>query len=305
MSSNVISPMEVQATKVVKPEADQACGSHDRINVEDGASGSNVQPIEEAKEPSDIVIDTEHLQERLDSLKKEAAGKPVKTRIQRVPYMLRENKELEKYYKPTVVAIGPIHCKDPNFEYGERMKRSLTGEFIKEHAIEAGNLYRRIMKDLKKLKMCYAEDGMNINNEQVALAEQDILLLENQLPYELLELLISSFVQENKKKTIRDSITNFISSRKIFLPQAKSRKEPSPSSATVSGKEPLPSSAAKTRKDPPCHLLDLLRQEMLVDFIKPIRRKDGTSPRPNSEIKVPTAASHQPASKKKKKKKEM
>ncbi|KAF2299391.1 hypothetical protein GH714_031812 [Hevea brasiliensis] len=182
--------MEVQATKVVKPEADQAFRSHDHINAKDEASGSHVQPMEETKklsivthghinvedeasgshvqpmeetkklsivttliEPSDIVIDTKYLKDKLDFLKKEAAGKPVKTRIQRVPPMLNENQELKKYYKPAVVAIGPIHHR----------------------ARDAIRNSENHMDD-RKLQ------GMNINNEQLAFAEQDILLLENQLP---------------------------------------------------------------------------------------------------------------------------
>ncbi|KAF2299385.1 hypothetical protein GH714_031793 [Hevea brasiliensis] len=129
--------------------------THGHINVEDEASGSHVQPMEETKklsivttliEPSDIVIDTKYLKGKLDFLKKEAAGKPVKTRIQRVPPMLSENQELKKYYKPTVVAIGPIHhrARDANFEYGESMKHILADQFMIENEIEAQNLYKSI-----------------------------------------------------------------------------------------------------------------------------------------------------------------
>ncbi|KAF2289299.1 hypothetical protein GH714_034310 [Hevea brasiliensis] len=52
MSSDAI---EVQATKVVKREADQASGSHDQINVEDEASGSHDQPIEENQKLSIVI----------------------------------------------------------------------------------------------------------------------------------------------------------------------------------------------------------------------------------------------------------
>ncbi|KAF2299459.1 hypothetical protein GH714_032019 [Hevea brasiliensis] len=158
--------MEVQATMVVKPEADQACGSHDLINMEDEASGSRYQTIGVTEELSDIIIHGKHLLERLDSLK-QAGEKPVKTRIQRVPYMLWENKKLEKYYKPRVIAMGPIHHDGTSFEYGERMKRILAGQFMKEYALVAENLYMMIMKDLGNLKMCYVEDVLGKHTKEL------------------------------------------------------------------------------------------------------------------------------------------
>ncbi|KAF2299392.1 hypothetical protein GH714_031815 [Hevea brasiliensis] len=122
----MFSAMEVQ---VVKREADQASGSYDEINiVEDEASGSLVQPCTGTGKLSI-----------------------------RVPYMLRENKGLEKYYKPRVVAIGPIHRDNPNLEYGERMKSILAGQFMKENMIDAEDLYNMIMADLEKLKMYYVK----------------------------------------------------------------------------------------------------------------------------------------------------
>ncbi|KAF2289301.1 hypothetical protein GH714_034328 [Hevea brasiliensis] len=127
--------IEVQATKVVKREADQASGSHDQINVEDEASGSHDQPIEENQKLSIVIhgkpTTSKILQERLDSLN-EAAQKPEKSRIQKVPFMLREDEEFKKHYEPRVVAIGPIHHGCPNFDYAETIKHRLAGHFMEE-----------------------------------------------------------------------------------------------------------------------------------------------------------------------------
>lgn len=279
--------MELQATEVVKPEADQACGSHNQINMEDEAIG-NLQFFEKNDWGTPIVIREKYLLKMLESLK-QATEKPVKSRIQRVPYMLRENKELKKYCRPSVVAIGPIHHGHPNFEYGEKMKLILASNFLESHGIDAKVVYRQVYDNLAKLNMCYAEDvrkhfsdealawmflvdgcatlhlidcfvqdypehtddgklqRMNITKEQVAFAGMDIFLLENQLPYELLELLISSVVGQREQEIIRVSISEFISLSNIFLKSArKSRKEATP----------------------PCHLLDLLREEILANFEK-------------------------------------
>ncbi|KAJ9174317.1 hypothetical protein P3X46_017354 [Hevea brasiliensis] len=161
------------------------------------------------------------------------------------------------------------------------MKRILAGQFMKEYALVAENLYMMIMKDLGNLKMCYVEDvlgkhsdhelawmflvdgcatlqfmhcfenyekfrRMNITDELVVFATQDILLLENQLPYALLELLISSVVQKTEQEIIRYSIDKFISGCNIFLTERLSAK--------------------KLREVPTCHLLGLLRQATGVDF---------------------------------------
>ncbi|KAJ9181022.1 hypothetical protein P3X46_009198 [Hevea brasiliensis] len=280
MSSDAI---EVQATKVVKREADQASGSHDQINVEDEASGSHDQPIEENQKLSIVIhgkpTTSKILQERLDSLN-EAAQKPEKSRIQKVPFMLREDEEFKKHYEPRVVAIGPIHHGCPNFDYAETIKHRLAGHFMEEQGIDAKDLYKKIMEKLDKLKLCYVEDvikcysddelawmflvdgcamlnfihrvvkddekvkKLNIKKDQVAFAQQDLFLLENQLPFELLELLRNSVVQNAEKEEIGKSINKFI---------GESLMTTEPSSVTKEyGKEPSPS-----------HLLELLREELI------------------------------------------
>ncbi|KAJ9181023.1 hypothetical protein P3X46_009199 [Hevea brasiliensis] len=292
MSSDAISNVEVQATNVVivKPEADQAGGSHDLINVEDEASGSHDQPIEETKKLSIVIhgkpTTSKILRERLDSLN-QPAEKPVKSLIHKVPSMLRENKEFEKHYEPRVVAIGPIHHGRLNFDYAETMKHKLAGQFMEERGIDPKALYNKIMKNLKILKSCYEEDvikcysddelawmflvdgcGMlhfihcivkddgklqklNIKKDQVAFAQRDMFLLENQLPFEILELLMNSVVQNTEKDGIREAISEFVCNICDSLITTEH------SATGKSGK-----------KQQSCHLLELLREELIANFAK-------------------------------------
>ncbi|KAF2289303.1 hypothetical protein GH714_034380 [Hevea brasiliensis] len=261
MSSDAISNVEVQATNVVivKPEADQAGGSHDLINVEDEASGSHDQPIEETKKLSIVIhgkpTTSKILRERLDSLN-QPAEKPVKSLIHKVPSMLRENKEFEKHYEPRVVAIGPIHGR-LNFDYAETMKHKLAGQFMEERGIDPKALYNKIMKNLKILKSCYEEDDdgklqkLNIKKDQVAFAQRDMFLLENQLPFELLELLMNSVVQNTEKDGIREAISEFVCNICDSLITIEH-------SAT----------GESVKKQQSCHLLELLREELIANFAK-------------------------------------
>lgn len=288
---DAISTMEMQATKVVKPEADQASGSHDPK--EDEASGSHFQPFEETQKLSIVIHGKPNTfgvtPERLESLK-QAADQPAKPRIQRVPFMLRENEDFKQYYEPRVVAIGPIHHGKPKiFDYSEMIKHRLAGKFMEEHGIDVHVLYDKIMANLEKLKLCYAEDVMkeknysddeltwmflvdgcsmlhfidcivkddskleklNIKKDQMAFAQQDMFLLENQLPYELLELLMNSVVQITEKEAIKSSISSFICNNLMTMKTSPGGK---------SGKNTLVTSG---EEKPTCHLLELLRKELI------------------------------------------
>ncbi|KAF2308182.1 hypothetical protein GH714_036466 [Hevea brasiliensis] len=288
--------IEVQATKVARAEADQASGSHDQLVDENKATGSHSQLIEESQKLSILIHEkprsTCSWQDRLNSLKLGPENENPASRIQKVPFMLRENKEFEKYYKPKMVAIGPIHHRDPNFEFTEKRKHIVAGDFIKEHGIDAENLYDKIMDGLGNLKMRYVEDVIkdytddelawmflvdgcailhfihcvvndekndpqysaklekfNFKKNQVAYAQQDLFLFENQLPYQLLELLISSVVQNKEREDIRESIRNFIDMN-LMTPESTTK------------------SRQGRRKPSKSHLLELLWEE-LTDGILP------------------------------------
>ncbi|XP_050381437.1 UPF0481 protein At3g47200-like [Argentina anserina] len=234
-----------------------------------------------------ITIHEELPKEELFKNIKEAEGKLSmfqcsKPKIQRVPYMLREHKSFEKYYEPRAVAIGPIHHDKPRCQLAEKFKLALAAKFIEQSGCGAEVLHKIIEDNIKTLKECYDEeatrfytdealiqllfvDGCStlqfiysfMNNElasfkikrdQVAFAEQDLFLLENQLPYEVLKLLMS---QSAKKEVLNDAIHDFVT-RNISKrnKHSKHKKTPQPEGTVIHVEEPT-------------HLLQLLRTEML------------------------------------------
>ncbi|XP_024020935.1 uncharacterized protein LOC21385967 [Morus notabilis] len=165
-------------------------------------------------------------------------------KIQRVPKIMVRNEDyLEEYFKPRELSIGPIHSADSSL-FKKELKLKLAEYFITETHNTADGLlifFKAGFKDIKKhfdkdiimsctddelirlvfLDGCamlgfihsYLFQGLNkfhISNRQAELIRQDLLLMENQVPFTVLhaltryascvtkyEWLIPQFVHEN------------------------------------------------------------------------------------------------------------
>ncbi|XP_021282561.1 UPF0481 protein At3g47200-like [Herrania umbratica] len=162
--------------------------------------------------------------------------------IQRVPpVLIRIKEDFGKYFKPRLVALGPLHHGLPQFERAEHTKRKLAALFAKENQTTGEVLFSKIMAEIKDLKRCYnPEDIQDYDDEKLAwmffvdgcavlfavhyglqgdfkrldtkadllvFAQLDLFLLENQLPYRVLKILIDSSKDPTKWE---QSITEFI-----------------------------------------------------------------------------------------------
>ncbi|KAK7859766.1 upf0481 protein [Quercus suber] len=140
--------------------------------------------------------------------------------IQKFAFLQRENKGFKKYYEPRAVSLGPIHYGKPKYQLAEKYKLILASEFIKNSSKVIDELYKKIEDNIKELRECYEEEAtkdyldkaltwilfvdgcilqyiycattnkfkdLNIKNDCAALGQQDLFLLENQLPYRLLK----------------------------------------------------------------------------------------------------------------------
>jgi hypothetical protein len=244
-------------------------------------------------------------------------------KIRKVTFLLRDNKDMAKYFEPRVVSLGPIHHGNPKYDIGEEYKLVLANKFVKECGKDkkAESLYAEIRKKIKQLREYFDEevnkkyeddqdlawilfvDGcavlqfiyyavheekfrdLKIKNDQVVFGKEDLFLLENQLPYQLLEDLME--LSENKEG-LKCSIDHFIdmhancedkktSIRKEKPPAADDKKtsigkEKLPAAddkKTSIGKEKLPAADDKETsiriEKPPAHLLDRLRTKLLRD----------------------------------------
>ncbi|KAG6618139.1 hypothetical protein I3842_Q125600 [Carya illinoinensis] len=195
-------------------------------------------------------------------------------RIQKVSFLLRDHKQyFVKYYEPRVVSLGPIHHGKEKYQLAETFKRKLAKEFVKSSGKTIEELCNEIEKNIKELRECFEEevtknyndvdlawilfvDGctilqyidlainnkfkdLDIINDTVVFCEEDLFLLENQVPYDLLKLLMNL---SNMGNELRNSVEETILRHNMVL---------------------MGKSLDQNGKRKPTHLLDLLRTSLL------------------------------------------
>ncbi|XWS65352.1 hypothetical protein CRYUN_Cryun05aG0105400 [Craigia yunnanensis] len=177
--------------------------------------------------------------------------------IQRVPYTISEIKNLKKYFEPSVVAIGPLHHGNRRLQPAEKAKLKLVVQFTEEHGVTEQALYKKIKEEIGYLKKCYKpEDIEDYDDEELAwmFFVTDLFMLENQLPFRVLELLISSV---NNGNNLRESIYEFIDDKiKTTIAAGNSKEQVQPQ-----------------QDQEHTHLLGLLR-EILLTNNKPTNNKN-------------------------------
>ncbi|BFG37924.1 hypothetical protein CerSpe_241990 [Prunus speciosa] len=162
-----------------------------------------------------------------------------KPKIQRVPVMFRDHTNFRGYFEPRVIAIGPINHGKARYEWGEELKLRLAVNFVRDSEQNEARLLKKVDEYIKELRECYDKEAIKnydndslalmlfvdgcstlefiykyddlesfqIKKDQVVFAERDMFLLENQLPYQLLKLLMSS---SNIHEALKDSIERFV-----------------------------------------------------------------------------------------------
>lgn len=235
---NIISVEKEQHWQAVKEDADQARRSHDQL-----VGGSENQK-EKWKAGRSCSLE-DKLKNLTEALNNAQAGtrKPL---IQRTPFKLRDSKNFEKYFEPVAVPFGPLHHgKRDKFKLAEELKLILAAHFIRDSGKEKVVLYEMIKNDIETLRKCYEEEAIKeyqddeelawvlfvdgcavlhviycvaenklkdlkiLKKDLAAFGLRDLFLLENQLPYRVLELLMSSSDPKHGQK-LRDSVEKFI-----------------------------------------------------------------------------------------------
>ncbi|XP_028092502.1 UPF0481 protein At3g47200-like [Camellia sinensis] len=164
----------------------------------------------------------------------------LKPKIQKVQPMLREVESNKKCYDPRVVSIGPYHHGKPELEAGERIKIPLARLYLKDSSKETVHeLYKEVVNVAGEARKCYAEGLTDFTDESFArmmfldgcfilqyiygivnaipevseiihhapLVRRDLFLLENQLPFLVLQVLMRL---KSKKHEGEKMITAFI-----------------------------------------------------------------------------------------------
>ncbi|KAK8608353.1 hypothetical protein V6N13_023779 [Hibiscus sabdariffa] len=205
--------------------------------------------------------------------------------IQRVSSVLRRGTkaELHKYFEPRLVSIGPLHHGNPRFKRSEQAKFKLAAHFAEENGIPAKSLFDNIKAEISELRKCYNPDDikeydddrlawmffvdgsailftvhkiverkfeeLKTKVDRLVFAQVDVFLLENQLPYRVLQILIES---SKEPEIWKNSITKFIA--QSLLTNIESVRQSQP--------EDVPNGAPD--RDNYAHLLERLREEHLT-----------------------------------------
>ncbi|KAK8330006.1 hypothetical protein V6Z11_A11G364500 [Gossypium hirsutum] len=174
---------------------------------------------------TDVELSSGELENFRSLFKALDGGQPTlrdKPLIRKVPSTLRRNEDFKKYFKPKVISIGPLHHDDPTLHESKELKLKLAAHFVKN--IDYLKVYSNMKKEIDDLKKCYepqeleniatmtrnwlgfylryGDDGdddmfnfygrLFIKNDLLTFVYSDLFLLENQLPFRVLELLTSS-----------------------------------------------------------------------------------------------------------------
>uniref|UniRef100_A0A2N9GGG3 Uncharacterized protein n=1 Tax=Fagus sylvatica TaxID=28930 RepID=A0A2N9GGG3_FAGSY len=157
----------------------------------------------------------------------------------------RPEKNFQKYYEPRVVSLGPIHHGNSKYRLAENYKLRLAQAFVSDSGKSDEYIYGQIEKNIEQLKEYFDEE--------------DLFLLENQLPYQLLKDLMKLSA---KKKELKLGIRTFIDIHSMVPEKADS--------------------TTSSDKKTPIHLLDLLRTRLVgnsVDKTPSRKVDDSTGPK--------------------------
>lgn len=192
-------------------------------------------------------------------------------KIQIVANDLRERTDYTSHYLPTIVSMGPIHHGNPELQIGEQYKLIWAKKYIHKAGTHSEVLHRRIVDNFDILKSYFADDVLTMASYTIGnfrsfdqkltwmlfvdgcsllyildidndfeteetimkLVSRDVLLLENQLPFELLYLL-------NDRPNLMERIIRFLEFNHVV------------------------SSESKLLNEKPTHLLDIARKMLLL-----------------------------------------
>ena len=263
----------------------QASTSTDKaVTASDNPQQQKIEPS--TRRPYEATAaDKQLLQEIKEEINKDKQDHPI-SKIQYVPAFLKGlDGDSKQYFKPRFISIGPVHAGNKKELEKADIKRRLAAKFIKNSGQIPEELLGVINTNIEELVNYFDDkvikpydneglarilfkDGcfvlqfihsvarkslldIEINNGLAALIQRDLFLLENQIPFKVLNLLMNSMKKEEKE--VKESIGIFI--RMNLMEPADT------SSSTGSTTFPI----NYWEKNEPVHLLDLLRTALLFD----------------------------------------
>ncbi|XP_071687383.1 UPF0481 protein At3g47200-like [Rutidosis leptorrhynchoides] len=159
-------------------------------------------------------------EEWLGSILKTKSPPSSTTQIHKVPMILKEHQNHGKYYVPKVVSLGPYHYGNANLESVHNFKLLFTNKLMKEDMDSIQGLFNKLFEMVHILRGYYEDKGnlfsddefirmmlldgcfilyfikhiyfpaetafLGMKSHQIMFVQQDMFLLENQIPYKVL-----------------------------------------------------------------------------------------------------------------------
>ena len=172
-----------------------------------------------------------YLRSKLDNVDQLINKKSRYVSCPKVPPILRNDERSKEYFDPKIVSFGPYHHGKPELRAVETIKTKVILEFILKHEKSIEDLYLKVLELNDYAKSCYVDgstDAYDNDDEAFALmmlqdgcfilalfeyeafvskyldifqyryALLDTILLENQIPFRVLDVLMSNIYEENK-----------------------------------------------------------------------------------------------------------
>ncbi|KAL4587441.1 hypothetical protein LXL04_000312 [Taraxacum kok-saghyz] len=124
----------------------------------------------------------------LDSIQKAMPPPLSSARIPGVPKILMSETidNYDKYYVPKVVSIGPYHYNNQKFEFVEKVKPVFTHTLLSKYNLDLTTLYKKLGESNMKAGSC-----RELRSHQIVFIQQDLFLLENQIPFKVINEVMS------------------------------------------------------------------------------------------------------------------
>ncbi|CAL5351837.1 unnamed protein product [Camellia sinensis] len=221
-----------------------------------------------------------------------------KHKIQKVPKILLQmgTESTEKCYEPQLVAIGPYHHENENLKSFEKFKFQFTREYVKScgPSYSINDLYNKVADVAIEARNCYAEDTnidatdftlmmfldgcfilqyihymthkeeqakMKMKNHEKAFVQRDLFLLENQLPFKVLQALMTMNLDFKEDKGL-ELINKFIQNTRPPRPPHISFQEMMENCITCITNPKTRPTEVQRKLGEPAHLLELVHRQL-------------------------------------------
>ncbi|KAF5802281.1 hypothetical protein HanXRQr2_Chr06g0257731 [Helianthus annuus] len=162
--------------------------------------------------------------------------------IQKVPPLLLESEKGRRnreYYKPAVVSLGPYHYKQTRLAEAEEYKLITLEEYRLSTGETISSLYDKVSEVVHDARKCYIEGSTDAYNDEefnlmmlrdgcfyfgalgFANVARDIFLLENQIPFVVLEVLLKLKFPDDKGEDILNGFFNYLNYGEVVIRDEK------------------------------------------------------------------------------------